>query len=33
LESDVRSTLASAVGDADRSLVLSPSVHAALRGF
>jgi hypothetical protein len=34
LGSDVRSSLASAVGDADdRSLVLSPSVLAALRGF
>jgi ferric-dicitrate binding protein FerR (iron transport regulator) len=33
LGSDVRSSLASAVGDADRSLILSPSVLAALRGF
>jgi hypothetical protein len=33
LGSDVRSSLASAVGDSDRSLVLSPSVLAALRGF
>jgi hypothetical protein len=33
LGSEVRSSLASAVGDADRSLVLSPWVLAALRGF